>query len=794
MVKNFSIVSNVCSAILKYTLYALVFLMPIFFLPWTSDAIDFNKQAILVFLSVIAFFCWMIKTLISGNFNLNKSIIHIIFGVFLAVSLLSAAFSVLRHGSFWGWPQVASESFLSLACLFVVYFLASNFSKKEILSFLNILFVSALITQIYGILQLCGLYILPLNFAKSMAFNTLGSAGSLAFFSAALLPLSIILLISETGWKKLFFAAQIFLAFAIFAMVNYPFIWWIVLAGTALIVIFGAIKRELFDVRWMFLPIFFVAISLLFLIFNPQIKWIPHGNIEIFLSARTTLGIDFGALKQMPVLGSGPGTFGYDFAKFKDRGFNNNFLWNASFNGGYSKILTSLATTGILGVMAFLVLILTVVFYAARSLIFNEAPQEKTGVSSFMLLLGMGSAFAAQTVGYFLHGSNLALDFIYFFILALIVSLVFKNSKNFALKPSSILTLAVTIFFTLIFIFGFGILFLEGQRYAAQVSYSGGVALMQKGDFDNGLKKVEWAASTNSSMDLYFRELSQAYLLLIQKVSTDENLSKEEASNKVQIYVANAINASKLATDLNKNEISNWASRAAVYQNLAGVVKDSEDWAIKSYDQAISLDPVNPYWHLQQGNVYLVKAIGLKEGQSQEKNKILGQAKEKFNKAIDLKKDYALGYFQMALAAREEGKTGEEEAAISSAEKYIGNDAGLSLQIGLLHYQDSEWQKAQKNFETALALSPSYANALYYLGLTYDKRGQSDNAIKAFTRLSDDNPDNKNLKKILENLKGGRPALDGLSQQPPAPNPSTTNPPPAVSPSPTPSPAATPKK
>ena len=56
MENNSSLVKKICEQVIKYTLYISAFLVPILFLPFTSDVFDFNKQAVLIFLSFIALY------------------------------------------------------------------------------------------------------------------------------------------------------------------------------------------------------------------------------------------------------------------------------------------------------------------------------------------------------------------------------------------------------------------------------------------------------------------------------------------------------------------------------------------------------------------------------------------------------------------------------------------------------------------------------------------------------------------------------------------------------------------
>ena len=192
MVRDSLKIIRFCDAVIKYSIYVLVFLLPVLFLPWTSDVLDFNKQTLLVFLVFISFFGWMTKALISGKITIIQNKINIAVLLVLIISLFSNIFSLDKNGSFWGWPRVSSESLLTVLSLSLLYFLISNvFTKKEIFTAAIFLVISSILSVFVGILQMLGLF-LPLSFAKSTSFNTVGMVGSLGIFLAALLPLLII--------------------------------------------------------------------------------------------------------------------------------------------------------------------------------------------------------------------------------------------------------------------------------------------------------------------------------------------------------------------------------------------------------------------------------------------------------------------------------------------------------------------------------------------------------------------------------------------------------------------------
>jgi tetratricopeptide (TPR) repeat protein len=709
MAKKIPLAPKICDWVAKYSIYAVIFLIPIFFLPWTADILDFNKQAVLVLLVFVSFFAFLLKILVTGRFEMKKTSMNIAAGVLFLACLFATIFSAYRYGSFWGSPQQISESLLTVTGLLLFYFLASNvLSKKEIATSAIVLSFSAVISELIGVLQLFGLQTLPFDFAKGTSFNTLGSIGSLGFFVAILFPIATVLLISAKKWWKVLFALEIILSTLILILVNYPIIWWVVIIGSALTLIFGIMKSDLFDGRWMALPMFILAVSLFFVLLNLQVNWLPQKTNEIFISQNSGFSIAMQTLKEKPIFGSGLGTFPYDFSKFKSADFEKSSLWNVVFNKSSSKILTSLATTGALGFLALMAFMVLPIVYAGKFLLGkkNSEVGDTENKNYSILILGLSVALVEQTIAYFLYNSNIVLDFIYVLTIASLIALIFETKKKYVLKSASWMSITATLAFTLVFIFGLGLLILGGQRYAGEVNYYKGLSAYQKNQKADGLKGLETAVSLNSSSDLYFRQLAQAYLLGLQDLlQNTKSAPTDEETKKIQTFLTNSVNAGKIATDINPNDPNNWAVRGYVYQNLFGIFTDAPNLAISSYDSAIKLDPNNPYLYFQEGNVYLVQA--------------LGSASLNQNITADQKNQFLI--------------------------------------------------KAQTQLEKAVNLNPVYSDALYYLGLVYDAQGQKDKAIAEFTKVQQLNPTDKTIPQILNNLNAGRPALQ--SANPPATTP-----------------------
>lgn len=783
-----------CDRVLKTSVWALLFLVPVFFAPWTYDVGEFNKQAILFLLSFVALVAWMLKSLIAGSVTVRLSKIHIAMGALLGAFVLSTIFSISSYTSFWGVGQFASQSLICVLSLTIMYFLVSNaFSDEDIITSFFTLAISSTLVFLFGILQLLAIHIVPFDFANNNSFNTIGSLGSLGFFAATLLPLFIIFAIKVPAlpssrifekialkkWWRILCATNIALVFIVLLIINYNFLWLICAAGMFFLIVFWALRRDIFDARWMFLPVFFLVVSLFFLALSPQLKFFRQDNVEVSLNTPANVQINLQSLKSLLVLGSGPGTFSYDFLKYKAKDFNSNTLWNVNFNSGSSKAMTAFAELGIIGFLVLLAAMALPMFYGARRFMADrDAASSDPG--NLYIIAGFLAAFIAQTVGYFLYNANISLDLVWFFAIAAVVVLLAKNSRTYALKSSSLLTLGMIFLFVVLVIFHLAILVVGAQRYMADITYRNSLILFSQGKKAESLVMLKSAAESTGS-NLYFNQLSLFSLLALQGELTSPSNPDTAAEKKIiQGLIDTSIGAANSSISLNPRSYDNWINKAYLCQNLIGLLNEAPECTLQSYNRAMELNPYNPYPLLQQGNAYMSQAVSLPADQTSQKNSLVQKAKEKFQMAIDLKKDYASAYFQLATLLRSTGSDADAQAALAQAAKYADNDNDSSLlyQIGLTYYQNKNWSLAKDSFQKALDAVPNYANALYYLGLTYDQQGQKDQAIVQFTKLLDLNVKKSDIQKIIDNLKAGRAALEGSKAQTPNPetNPAQTPP------------------
>lgn len=125
---------------------------------------------------------------------------------------------------------------------------------------------------------------------------------------------------------------------------------------------------------------------------------------------------------------------------------------------------------------------------------------------------------------------------------------------------------------------------------------------------------------------------------------------------------------------------------------------------------------------------------------------------------------------------------GAAPAAIDSYKKateLAPTEPALRVQLGRVHLVkatmeargeeevnvEQDLQQAEEHLKEALRLRSDYANARYFLGLTYDQQDKKEEAIEQFEQIAAINERNKEqVEPILENLEDDQPALGEPAQ------------------------------
>ncbi|MDP2641614.1 MAG: tetratricopeptide repeat protein [Candidatus Yanofskybacteria bacterium] len=743
----------------KVCLYALILLIPLWFLPITQNVLDFQKQALflpLVFLGLIA---WLGYSISQGEIRMRFSPLHIPVALFVGMVALSSVFSVWRYGSFWGWPQNITDTAVGMLGFGLLYLLISQIAEgsKTLFRLALLLLISGTLAGVFALVQMYGVFLLPIEAIKTTAFNTIGSPSMVALFSAILLPLALVLAFSSKLLLRAFLWVLVFLLLGIVTILNSQIAWMVLSAELLVLLVFGMVNlKKRMDFGWISFPMAFLVIAMFFGMFQVSVPGAPEVPIEVSLSRQAEWSIAKEVLGDRPLFGSGPGTFQIAYAEHHSPAVNETIFWNTRFNAGVSELLDWILMTGILGSLLLFGAIGTGLFLGVRRLF----SQDEDHVA-WMMGLGALSSFVGIVLAFILSSVPFVLWFVFWVLLAMLAVTGTGRLKTVSIAPPSVLAVGASFSFLLVLIFGLGLLFVGGQKYAAEVQYLKGARASLEGNIEESLERVTSAAQLNPSADLYWRELSQLYLVQLSRVSQRQDLTEEQRQQQMQLAASNAVAAARQAVTVADQNVANWIVQGFIYRNLIGA-EGADAFAIASYERAAELEPASPFSWTEIGRVRILQAQ-----QATDKDTFFEMALEDLQKALELKQDYAPAHYLVAAVREQQGQVEEAIVKLEDAKRAAPRDIGLAFQLGSMYRTQKNLTAAAQEFRRALQIDPEYANARYMLGLVYDEQGEKDLAIAEFERVAAANPDNGDLPRILQNLRQGLPALEGLNTEPP---------------------------
>ena len=750
----------------KYTLYLAVFLTPIFFLPLSQDALEYPKQILLVIFVFLGLISWSLYQLIEKKTQIRvHKAIYIILGVLLLFSLLSCIFSIWKHGSFFGWPLSVSGNFLSLLVFVAFVFLIYNTcsTEKEILTLIFLLTLSSFLAGIFTLLQIYNIFIFPFNFTKTSSFGLLGNPNASSLFFASLLLLVFCAsFLGEDKRKKIFFRLSACFFFFLLLSINFQTAWIALFFGSlTLLLLLVLRKNQEKNPTLVGFSAFCLFLSLFFIFFRVPIPLFPISPPEVTLTLNSEYEILRGTFSEgikNILLGTGPGTFIFDYSKYRSPLLNQTIFWGTRFPSGYSAFFDLIITQGILGTIGLLALWAGILILGIRK--FLKANNE----NQRLLLLGMLSSFVILILSYLLYPVNFSIHFLMFTFVGLILTTegLSVKKESSGVRNFSFNFIAAAIFIA-VFVVSSCFIFFACRGYIANIFYTKGMQEFSlKRDFDSAILKIQKSTQLNPFIDQYWRDLAQIHLAYANSISSDKNLTFEAKQRIVMENISKGIKALNRAIKINPKNVANWNVRGFFYRNLIGL-KGAGENALESYRRAIQLEPASPFAFGEMARVYILMAQDFaNKGEEKAKEDALKYAKQNLEKAISLKPDYAPAHYLLAVVYDQQGKIDEAIGKLEETIKITPKDAGIVFQLGVLYWRKQDLENAEKAFKKAVEINSNYSNARYMLGLVYDKLKKIDKAKEQFEMVLQLNPDNKDVKKILDNLNQGKPALEGI--------------------------------
>lgn len=770
---------------IRWLVYAAAFLTPLWFLPFTADVLEFNKQILLVAVAGIGLVLYLVDMIRSGIARCRPSLFYWPLVGMVAAGAISVIFSVNRNISLFGIAGDRSFSLITLISFMVVFFLGLNSAVSgKILR--RLMAFSLVLVFLFGVLQMLGIFLLRGAAFVTPSFNTAGSLNTLGFLAAVSLAFfaSIGLTRPENAGEKngnrfegkaatAIQYAGLLLALFIVVLMNWWPIWAVAFVSLLALVAFNSTEMTAdsrawgggFKMRLFAFPMAVIVIGTFLMLVN--FNWTAIKSkfpLEVAPAHKVSAIVAWDSIKSRP-LGHGLENFSIAFDKFKPAATVNSIFYQLKFSDATSEIINMAVNGGILMLLAFLALLW---FYGRElaSLIKNRFYQESEASSVWAASAGLLAAF-------FLYPVNMAMMSVFIFLLVLGLAYKHENDPGSAekilnLEKDARLSFAGSI----VFVVGLVLVLISGyfmaNNYVANVYFAKAVSAKE---IDKAIDYYVKSANSNGKDPRVFRFLSQA---IVAKLSDDLNNgpkkdeSKENYNARLQNEMVSAVDIGTRATNVDPANSQNWADRGLVYQNLIGLVGGADQAAISMYNESLKRNPADPTAYLRIGNIHLVIADSAQrtinsspagtDFNSLRKilNDNLAKAEENFKQAVSLYNNYGQALYNLAAVYDRQGKLPEAIRQFEKLQAANPQDPSIPFQLGLLYYRNNQKNNAFDAWQRAVLLFPNYSNARWYLSLAYEERGDLENALNQVKEIEKLNPDNELVKQRLTQLEAGK--------------------------------------
>lgn len=392
----------------------------------------------------------------------------------------------------------------------------------------------------------------------------------------------------------------------------------------------------------------FWGVSLALILFGGMISIfgiLPGKPTELKLpSFSTSWVVAVDSLKIKPLLGMGPGNYITAFNRFRPIEYNQTELWKMRFTSARSFYLTVITETGLVG-MAGVILII----YSAGKLIKGRIKEKEAAAWPLVILAGWMIMFP----------SNIVLITFLFVLLALnseVSKLDLgalsayptaeggqgKLANRFAEKlPIIVVSLPVLIGFVLVGYYGI-------RLSTAEYKYKKSLDAVAANDGGAAYSLLQGAIAISPYVDRYHISYAQINLALANSIASNKEITDQDRATIAQL-IQQAIREGKNAVALNPQRAANWEVLARIYQTVIPLAENADAFAVQTFGQAVTLDPINPDLRIALGGIYFARGN-------------YDNAIRVFELAAMAKPDHANAHYNLAFAYKEKG---EIETAIN---------------------------------------------------------------------------------------------------------------------------------
>ncbi len=775
---------------LLWGLLATSFLLPLFFIPGNLIAPEFAKMILLEGAVFIAVVIWALSRLRDGHLDIPKSLLLLVSLLLVVQFVLAALMSPTPVLSFVGsgYDIGTVNSFITLFLLLFMSSLVFTDRDRTLMLYASFILSGSIMMLYHLSRHFFGADFLDFGLFNNAVLTPIGKWNDMAALYGGMMLLALSTLYFFPQNKTIRIPAYGILTVGLFFLLlaDFTMLWRILFGLVSLLVAFAVYEGEQshksakqhaeseggdqhphkpFHKRALHhLPWFATLILLVSVIYGTGLSLVSWGkdgaNIaslvaktlnaspysEVVLTPSYTFNIITSSIKDSPLFGTGPNRFASAYLTHKTTDMNRTPFWDSSFDFGVGRIPTYFSTTGLIGTLLWLVFIF-VLFIKSRKIFLLFTKDRIAAYLSFSLFL---LVLYFWSLAFFYLPNITIFGFAFLFTGALIAFLVGEGvvgTYHLVFGGKSKLSMVLTPVIIIVIVGVVASSTLLYRQVSSLIAFRDAQTAMGKGEMETAEKALRHAI-TLSERDVYHRALSNLALLKLQNLP-DKGLPEAELAQYANEYIALARTDAERAVELDPTNFENHLQLGGVYDTLGSMgIQNTIPPARQSYEQALRLNPKSPR---------VLFVLARLEFASGDRNK----AKEYLRLALAERPNFLEAISFLVQLEIEDKNVPIALVILQNGVAAEPDNFLLRFALGYLHYSSATYKEAAGNFEAAVYLNPVYADAKYFLGLSYAKLGLKEQAVAQFTEVLTLNPESKDVAKIIANIKAGRDALVG---------------------------------
>lgn len=657
-----------CETTIRWTLYTVVLVTPLIFIPATFELFEFPKMMTVYTGAILVGTAWIVRCFAVRRVLYQRTPFDFALALFLGAHILATLFSIDPHTSLFGYYTRFNGGLLSTISYLTLFGASVTFlSGSKARRLLAFIVISTVLVTLWGLPTKFGLdpscFVINRSFTNPCwsvnfnpmyrVFSTLGQPNWLASFLILTGPLVVYGAYLSKGMRRMFLAGMVFCMTIL--------LFWTQsrggLAGLVVILILAlgaAVLRVHHRAARLGLLIGGVGI----LVFISSALWqLISTRMDTIVIRKSVWDGALQVFRHYPLLGSGVETFAYAFDQFRPLSHLSTPEWDFIYNKAHNEFLNLLATTGAVGFASYMVLLGTILWFLIQRVRMGTQSVRFLSLAAFLGIVG-------YVVTIFFGFSVVPVSLLLFLIPAVVFGLSddsLKDQRTFMKYPEGrkhilhrmgqIATglLGLVLLFQVITMIRSDLFFAEGKRAMA----SGG---------SGALTALAHAVALAPYEPTYLDDFA------FTAAVTAQNSEPEEQ----ELLVALAAAHIERALAISPHNVTLWKTAQQVYAQLANVDPKFASTSAHAAQQIVVMAP-------NDIRAKMTLATMLLESKAPSSR---AQVYDLIRESVIKKPDFAEGWYSLALLEFERDATPSAVRAMEQVVKHIPN-----------HYKAQEYLK-----------------------------------------------------------------------------------------------------